>query len=77
MQSKRSSLVATKVEPFIIEHRKRKYEVSLWNRVLESLKFAAKRVDTLTIIESVEAKMTKSGHLDRLLDTSPFGKEEE
>ncbi len=75
-EKQRISLVNNKIETFIVENKKRKYEVSLWNRVLESLKYVAKRVDTLTIIESVEAKMMSGGHSDALLDKHPLGKEE-
>ena len=75
-EKQRISLVNNKIETFIVENKKRKYEVSLWNRVLESLKYVAKRIDTLTIIESVEAKMISGGHSDALIDRNPLGKEE-
>jgi Arc/MetJ-type ribon-helix-helix transcriptional regulator len=71
-EKQRTNLTASKVEPFAAEHRSRKYEVSLWNRILETLKFAAKRVDSSIIIESVEAKMIKSQDLGRMIDSQPF-----
>jgi hypothetical protein len=73
-EKQRVNLTASRIEPFAVEFRERKYEVSLWNRILESLKFAAKRLDGLIIIESVEAKMTRNGP-EGPIDNKPFGSE--
>jgi len=56
----RTSKVNTVLAALLRNYRRGEQEVSQWNKVMEHLKYSAKRIDSSIIIESVEAKMLKS-----------------
>lgn len=56
----RKSIINRKLAPLLTEMERAQNEVDQWNRILEHLKYVAKRADTSTIVESVEAKLLQS-----------------
>ena len=56
----RKSKINKQLAPLLAELNRAQDEVDQWNRILEHLKYVAKRVDTSTVVESVEAKLLKS-----------------